>query len=157
MSRTPPKKWQDAMDRAGLSSLRRLGDAVGAHASTISAMIYGDRETSPDTVAKVAEVLGVDVRTVSAWVGQARTVAEPYAPPAEASLLSRRQREAVDELIRAMVVPDGKEKRDGTAKTRAGDAGADVHELKPKPPTQEEIDQGLAAAHRTRPKGGRRP
>ena len=32
-------------------------------------------------------------------------VTEPYRPPAEASRLSRRQRRAVDEVIRAMLAP----------------------------------------------------
>lgn len=41
---------------------------------------------------------------------------------------------------------------DGTAKKRAGDAGAEIHHL-PKPPTMAEIEAGQAAAHRTRPKG----
>lgn len=44
------------------------------------------------------------------------------------------------------------EASDGTAKSRAGDAGAKVHRL-PKAPTMDEIDSGKAAAHRTRPKG----
>lgn len=45
---------------------------------------------------------------------------------------------------------------DGTAKKRAGDAGAQIHQM-PKAPTMEEIADGRAAAHRTRPKGGKGP
>lgn len=154
VSREVPKQWQQAMDRVGLSSMRRLAQATGVHTSTISAMIHGDRETSPETVYGVAEALGVDVVTVSKWVGQARTVAEPYRPPAEADLLTSRQRKAVDEIIRVMTERD--ESSHGAPKKRAGDAGAKVHQL-PKAPTMEEIHSGQAAAHRTRPKGPKAP
>ena len=155
VSRETPERWQKAMDRAGLSSMRRLAAAVGVHTSTISAMIHGDRDTSPETVAKVAEVLGVDVVRVSRWVGQARTVAAPYQPPAEAALLTARQRKAVDELIRSMT--EREESTHGASTRQADDRDGQVHKI-PTPPTLDDIKAGRAAAGRgrPRPKGERR-
>lgn len=65
-------------------------------------MMYGATDTEPETVAAVAEALGVDVVRVSRQVGQARSQQAPWVPPFEANLLSRRQQRALSELIRAM-------------------------------------------------------
>ncbi|WP_343993080.1 hypothetical protein [Terrabacter terrae] len=110
-------------------------------------MLYGMVSSEPETVAAVAEALRLDVRTVSDWAGAARSVIEPYRPPAEADLLTLKQRRAVDQIIRAMT--DREESTDDTApNTKAGRAGS-VTKL-PTPPTMEDIEAGRAAAHRTR-------
>lgn len=102
-----PEPWASAMLAAGFTdrrggnrpSWRALAERTKTHPSTLSAMASGTRETGSDVIARVAEALRVDVRTVSEWVGQARAVRAPYQPPQDANLLDDQEREAVDRLI----------------------------------------------------------
>ena len=107
-----PSSWEEALLRAGYvdprnaskPSYNRLAQDVGVPQSTISAIVSGkSKRPKPANIEKIASALGVDVRVVSEWVGQKRTEATPYRPPAEADLLTERQRRAVDEIIRAIV------------------------------------------------------
>lgn len=81
-------------DRPSLSALR---DASGVHVSTISNAIRGKRTPSAGTISALVAVLGDDV---AGWLGS--VAVSPWTPPAEASLLTDRQRKAVEEIIRAM-------------------------------------------------------
>lgn len=134
-----PPHWQAAMDKVGLGSRTRLGIAASIPTSTITGLITGERRASERTMEAVAKALGVEVTTIREWAAQARGEQEPYAPPAEANQLSRRQRRALDELIRAIVV----------AQVEDDDPGPIVG---PEPATQ--YDYGLAA--RRGPSEGRR-
>lgn len=98
-----PDHWQEAMDRVGLSSRTRLGIAAGVPTSTVTGLITGDRESREETIQKVAAALRVEVTTIRTWAAQARGESEPYSAPPEANRLSRRQRKALDELIRSIV------------------------------------------------------
>jgi len=117
-----PEPWATAIVAAGYKdprfdeptpSLRALGEAAHLHTTTVSRMVQGKGVAKVENVAAVAEALGVDVRSVSEWVRQARAEVEPYVPPAEADLLTRRERDALTELIRAV-----------TESRRAGDVQA---------------------------------
>lgn len=102
------------------------------HTSTISSMIFGERETSRVVIGAVAKALGVDVRQVEDWVGNARQVAKPFRPHADADLLDADERRAVNELIRLMALP----KRGGGARERSAapiDTGEVVLEMVPTP------------------------
>lgn len=55
------------------------------------------------TLIALAEVLNVPLARLRHAAGLPSELTEPYVPPAEASRLSRRQRLAVDEIIRAML------------------------------------------------------
>jgi hypothetical protein len=133
---------------------RKAQDVTGTNHPSVEAtrrLVLGMVSSEPETVAAVAKALRVDVRTVTAWAGGTRTVAEPYRPPAEADLLTPKQRKAVDMIIRAMT--DREESTHGAPTTRAGDAGASVTPIgELKPPTLEDIQEGRAAAHQTRGK-----
>lgn len=94
--------------RNGMPSMSALGKMSKTHTSTITAMVFSDRETDPAVVERVADALGIDVRTVSRWAGKSRTVLDPYIPPMEADMLSTRQRRAVSELIRSMAEPSNR-------------------------------------------------
>lgn len=68
------------------------------HTSTISSAIKGaGRKPSAATVVALTRALGDDV---AEWLGEERAAA--WDPPAESSLLTDRQRKAVEEIIRAM-------------------------------------------------------
>ncbi len=81
-----------------------LARAVEVHTTTIGAMMFGDRATQPETVDKVAKVLGRPRDEVYGWVGKALGVAEPFEPHADADLLDAHERKAVNELIRLLAV-----------------------------------------------------
>lgn len=57
------------------------------------------------TLVALGEVLGIPLTRLRKAAGLPSESTEPYTPPAEASRLSRRQRLAVDEIIRAMLDP----------------------------------------------------
>jgi len=57
------------------------------------------------TLRAFAAVLELDLADLRAAAGLPYEQTEPYLPPPEASRLSRRQRRAVDELIRSMLEP----------------------------------------------------
>lgn len=105
-----PTTWEDALEAAGLvdprngrPSFNQLAIRASMAPSTVTKIVAGRSKPSPATIRKIADALRLDVRIVGEWVGQARTEREPYSPPAEADLLTQRQRRAVDEMIRAIV------------------------------------------------------
>lgn len=123
---------------SALSELFRSANA-GRHSARAIARIAQDRGHSinhdtaarylrgdhgrPDeaTLLAFADVLDLDMRDVRAAAGLPAELTTPYSPPPESSRLTRRQRKAVDEVIRAMLEP-------GTAATplrtpRAGQTG----------------------------------
>ncbi len=63
---------------------------------------------SPDesTLQALSKVLKIPMTKLRAAAALPDEVTEPYHPPAEASRLNRRQRRAVDEVIRAMLQPN---------------------------------------------------
>lgn len=106
-SKEVPEPWASRMVDRGFTdprystdipSLSRLAEACGMHTSTISSAIKGTgRKPSAATVVALTRVLGDDV---AEWLGEERATA--WEPPAESSLLTDRQRKAVEEIIRAM-------------------------------------------------------
>lgn len=138
MGREAPEPWAGWMRDAGVvdprgrvarASMSELAKRVGVTPTTIIGMIFGDRHTDPATVADVADVLGVDVRTVSAQVGQARTVRDPYRVPDEVHLLPSGVQAALTRLIKAIAEESVGNAQHPAAKSRAGDAGARVIDL----------------------------
>lgn len=106
-----PEPWAAWLLRAGIvapnvktprPSLNALGAKIGVHPSTLGEMVHGTRHTNEDTIEAVAKALGVDVLEVSRATDRARTVREPYAPPAEVHSLSRDVQDAISDLIRAL-------------------------------------------------------
>jgi transcriptional regulator with XRE-family HTH domain len=114
MRREAPEPWVSAMIQAGATdprnknrpSMRALAERAGVDTATVTGLVFGDRETELQVIEQVATALGVDVALVTEWAGRSRSVTEPYAPPKEADLLNRRQRKALDELIRAFTEPE---------------------------------------------------
>lgn len=82
--------------------MTQLAVQVGAHTSTISAMVFGSRETKPDIVEAVADALRVDRVTVFEWVGRARAQEKPFQPHPDADLLTAEEQDVVNHLIRLL-------------------------------------------------------
>ena len=99
--------WDEALVAAGFVDRRSgkgpswsaLAQAIGTHTSTLTAMRDGERSTDQATVDKVSKALHLDPRTVAKWIGRTRSERDPYTPPAEANLLDRDEREAIDRMI----------------------------------------------------------
>lgn len=119
------------------------------HTSTISSAIKGTgRRPSAATVVALTRELGDDV---AGWLGAGQAVA--WDPPEEASLLTGRQRKAIDELIRAMT-----EKREdvgndvrSASNTRAGASPAGKHTKRVRQP--EDVERVSPARSRPRSSG----
>jgi len=71
---------------------------------TAARYMRGDHGLPDETTLQaLADVLGVPMTKLRAAAGLPSEIATPYVPPDEANRLNRRQRRAVDEIIRAMV------------------------------------------------------
>lgn len=104
-----PEPWKSAMAQWGMHSARDLASKTGIGASTVTGLIYGDRSSSEQTLQAVAAALRVEVTTVREWASAARGEARPFVLPAEADRLTRREREAVLAVVRAMLDPADEE------------------------------------------------
>lgn len=122
--RAVPEPWASRMVACGFTDARHMADVpsvsapaskVEIHATTIGDAIHGRRKPSAETVAALVAALGDDV---AAWRGVGRVSA--WTRPADAALLTDRQRNAVEEIIRAMT--ERQEQDHDTASTT--DAGA---------------------------------
>jgi transcriptional regulator with XRE-family HTH domain len=80
----------------------RLGHTLN-HDTAARYLRGADGRPSEATLQAFAQVLDLDVSDLRRAADVPAGVAEPYQPPQESSRLSRRQRRAVDEIIRAMV------------------------------------------------------
>jgi transcriptional regulator with XRE-family HTH domain len=76
---------------------------------TAARYVRGDHGTPDEaTLIALADVLGIPLSRLRAAANLPAEITEPYTPPAEASRLTRRQRRAVDEIIRSMLDPVGR-------------------------------------------------
>ncbi|MBQ1443794.1 MAG: helix-turn-helix domain-containing protein [Renibacterium sp.] len=98
-----PDPWGEYAERKGANSFRAIARLTGVSVETARKVILGLRTPTPETARKLAEGLGVELEHLNVWLGYRGDDASPYVPPAEAARLNRRQRRAVDEIIRAMV------------------------------------------------------
>ncbi len=98
----------NAANKDGLSarSIAREAQALdfSLNHDTAARYLRGDHgRPDEDTLVALSSVLNVPLTQLRAAAELPSEVTEPYQPPAEASRLNRRQRRAVDEIIRAML------------------------------------------------------
>ena len=99
----------NAANKAGLSarSIAREAQALNfsLNHDTAARYLRGDHgRPDEDTLVALSSVLNVPLNQLRVAAELPSEVTEPYRPPAESSRLSRRQRRAVDEIIRAMLL-----------------------------------------------------
>jgi transcriptional regulator with XRE-family HTH domain len=88
--------------RAISQAARELGFTLNH--DTAARYLRGEHGTPDEsTLQAFATVLGVSLAKLRRAASLPADITEPYRPPAEADRLSRRQRRAVDEVIRAML------------------------------------------------------
>lgn len=100
-----PEPWREAMVKAGVSSLNRLAQRTGTGVSTLSDLVHGRRRSSERTLEAVADALRLKTTTIRAWAAAALGEEKPFVLPAEANRLTRRERDAVLAVVRAMLDP----------------------------------------------------
>lgn len=131
-----PEPWNTAAEQAGIrQTFRGIGEAAGGVSHvTVKRLITGDR-TSPSTINKVAEALGVDRETIHNWLGLPVPEWGFWELPDEAQQLNPRARAALTELI--LAVTQGGQHEDlanSPAEKKGGTTGAgdNVRLLNPK-------------------------
>ncbi len=96
-------------DRLSARSIARQAQALGfsLNHDTAARYLRGDHgRPDEDTLLALASVLKLPLAPLRKAAQLPSEVTEPYRPPPEASRLNRRQRRAVDEIIRAMLEPN---------------------------------------------------
>lgn len=116
-----------AANTEGLSarSIARQAQALGysLNHDTAARYLRGDHgRPDEDTLLALASVLKLPLAPLRKAAQLPSEVTEPYRPPPEASRLSRRQRRAVDEVIRAML-ESGRTASSGPGSSRAARRG----------------------------------
>ena len=104
----PWEPWAQAMrtaeigdPRNGRPSWTQLARRAHVSTSTVTNAVNGKTKTGPETIQALAKALRIKPEVVSGWLG-VPTVSGPYEPPAEGALLLSHEREAIDQLIRAI-------------------------------------------------------
>jgi hypothetical protein len=95
-------------ERLSARSIARRANAAGfsLNHDTAARYLRGDHGRPDEaTLVAFATVLGIPIAALREAAGLPYEQTAPYTPPAEASRLTRRQRKAVDEIIRAMLEP----------------------------------------------------
>lgn len=100
----------NAANTAGLSarSIAREAQALGfsLNHDTAARYLRGDHgRPDEETLLALASVLNLQLAPLRSAARLPSEETEPYRPPLEANRLNRRQRRAVDEVIRAMLEP----------------------------------------------------
>lgn len=102
-----PEPWASAMRERGFThhdrpSMTRLANEAGIGVQTVINTVAGRTAPDVETLEALASALHLDPRLVAQWVGVQREERRPWVPPAEANLLSVKERRALDALIRAI-------------------------------------------------------
>jgi transcriptional regulator with XRE-family HTH domain len=105
---------------------------------TAARYLRGDHgRPDEETLQAFANVLPVRLSELRAAARLPAEETEPYRPPVESSRLNRRQRRAVDEIIRAMLEPSARQvtelgNRQKPARSTRGEASSDRNQDKPR-------------------------
>lgn len=100
-----PEPWGSAASRVGINSYREFAERAGLSKPTVYSTVSGrTAKPNPDTVRGLAKALRLSTSEVLALAGMgSQPELSPYTPPDVAAMLTRRERDAVDELIRLLV------------------------------------------------------
>jgi transcriptional regulator with XRE-family HTH domain len=106
-------------ERHGDTSNRRLAEMAGVSRGTIDNYRKGDHPAVPgeDVLSAFHDLTGLSMQELRTAAGLPPGENEPYEPPAEANLLTRPQRNALDQLIRTIV--DARDRHDSDSSDTA--------------------------------------
>jgi transcriptional regulator with XRE-family HTH domain len=133
-----------ASNKAGMSAraVARKAQERGysLNHDTAARYLRGDHGVPDEaTLIALSDVLGVSMRELRKAADLPSETVAPYVPPAEASRLSRRQRRALDEIIRSMVEPTRARAtaRDEVSVRRTAPRRQAARRGRPEPPTED--------------------
>lgn len=102
----------DALNEANKQgwSTRQIAEKSGLNHATVAKYLNGTHAVRPDeeTLKALSEVFRIPLERLRELAGLQPGEPDPYVPPQEAARLTRRQRRAVDEVIRSMLDPTEK-------------------------------------------------
>ncbi|QWS68282.1 Cro protein [Gordonia phage VanLee] len=112
-TRQIPEPWYSALERANLTSaisgepaIDPLAQKAGLAPSTVHNILDGrvaPHRVRPATISALAEALNVKPATVQKWIGGREWGdSSEWVPPAEARLLTLRERKVVEQMIRCL-------------------------------------------------------
>lgn len=90
------------MDAAGVSSLRRLADLAGIAHTGATRVVHGDNLPNAETVEALAKALNVPASTIYKLTHGQKVEVRHWHPPAEVHRLTKREQDAVTEMIRVI-------------------------------------------------------
>ena len=103
-----PSKWADLLIKAGFTdrrngapSLRRRGDAAEVNVSTVSRLVIKGMGLTDANMQKIADALRVDVDDIYGLTSG--VTAKPMTMPLGTEKLTEREKNALAEIIRALV------------------------------------------------------
>lgn len=116
-----PEAWAELATKAGVrASARGIAERTGLAVTTITRLIAGNQAT-PDTVAVVADALGVDQSVIYRLTGIDAGELGPWIPPRAANNLKADERLALEQLIRAVTRNRGSDDADEKMTGRPAD------------------------------------
>ncbi len=138
--RQTPQQWQELMEKAGLSSIRRLAERAGMSQSTASRTVHGDHTPGDETINALAKALRVPAKEIYKLTHGQEIQPRAWEPPTEVHRLSKRTQDALTELIRAVAAEQGHGEEVG----HRGDA-APMNQAAGSAATEDPDDYDLAA------------
>lgn len=132
MRRETPPDWCTLMEARGLYSIRALARGLDIAAETASRLVHGGA-SSAETIEAAAMLLKVSPDRIRAIRGE--IAVSPFSLPRGADALTRRQRDAVLAVVRAMLDPV------------AAGVDEDLDELGRVPPAETTTQQVHPVAH----------
>lgn len=124
MTNEMPEPWRTAATRVGLNSYRKLAAAAGLSHGTIQRAFTGQRKSvAPATIVGLSRALRLPEETISEYLGMGQQTIQEYTPPEEASMLTRRERDAIDEIIRLLVASRAKPANNGNTEQKQNNKG----------------------------------
>lgn len=136
MRRDIPEQWVPVLDRKGLTSGRRLANAMQVSPQTVQRLLHGE-PVDEGTIHEAAAALDVSPDVIRQLRGEPPR--RPFVLPSDADQLNERQRQAILSVVRAMLEPG-----EG-ATTNAGDELAGRRTSRPRRrPTNDDL---AAVAH----------
>ena len=132
-----PEPWLTACERKGIRpSLRPLAAAAGVAHETVRKIVQG-RNSSRQSMQKVADALGVDIETIYEWRSESPPdFGRDFAADPTAALLTTDEREAINYLIRRITA--GREDRPDDPGTTTDESTDPEHEAEPEERTDEQ-------------------
>ncbi|WP_147107222.1 helix-turn-helix domain-containing protein [Nesterenkonia populi] len=139
--RQTPPEWQALLDKVGIASLNRLAELANLSTTTVTRTVHRDHQPGDDTVAALAAALRVPESDIYKLTHGRSLTVRTWEPPHEVSRLTKREQDALTEMIRSMAA--GREEREELV--GSADSTAPMNQAAGSAAEEDQDDYGLAA------------